>query len=120
MTEIVRIVEDKGLANTMKSGSLPVLATPQMAAWMEEAACLACADRLQEGQTSVGIELHISHNAPSPAGAEIRIRAELTGVKKDRILFFHVEAWMNDVCIGKGEHTRCIVEAASFMNQLQC
>lgn len=37
---IQRVVEKQNLASVMKSGSLDVLATPQMIAWMEEAACL--------------------------------------------------------------------------------
>ena len=36
---IERIVERSHLASQMKSGSLDVLATPQMIAWMEEASC---------------------------------------------------------------------------------
>ena len=36
---IERKVERANLASVMKSGSLDVLATPQMIAWMEEAAC---------------------------------------------------------------------------------
>lgn len=39
--DLEHVVEESGLASTMKSGSLAVLATPQLAAWMEEAAC-AC------------------------------------------------------------------------------
>ena len=46
---IQRVVEQQNLASVMKSGSLDVLATPQMIAWMEEAACL-CLD-LEEGKT---------------------------------------------------------------------
>ena len=38
--KIERVVEKQHLASIMKSGSLDVLATPQMIAWMEEAACL--------------------------------------------------------------------------------
>ena len=50
---IQRVVEKQNLASVMKSGSLDVLATPQMIAWMEEAACLCL--ELEEGKTSVGI-----------------------------------------------------------------
>ena len=50
--KIERVVEKQHLASIMKSGSLDVLATPQMIAWMEEAACFCL--ELEEGKTSVG------------------------------------------------------------------
>lgn len=114
-TEIIRTVREENLAVSMKSGSLPVLATPQMIAWMEEAACLLAP--LQEGQTSVGILMNVTHDAPSPLGAEIRITAELTEVQ-GRILTYRVAAFCENTCIGKGEHKRAIVNAARFMEKL--
>lgn len=115
-TEILRTVEESGLAVNMKSGSLRVLATPQMIAWMEEAACLIAP--LEEGQTSVGIHMNVSHDAPSALGAEIRIEAELTEVK-GKILTYQVATWCGDTCIGKGEHVRAIVNAERFMAKLE-
>lgn len=112
---IKRTVETSGLACTMKSGSLKVLATPQMIAWMEEAACL-CLD-LPEDQTSVGVLMSVTHDAASPLGAEIMIKAELTEQEK-RVLSFEVSAWMNDVCIGKGLHKRVIVNTEKFLSRI--
>ncbi len=112
---IVRTVEESGLAVNMKSGSLPVLATPQMIAWMEEAACSAL--ELEAGQTSVGILMDVTHDAPSPLGASIEIRAELTE-EKGRILTFEVSAWMNETCIGKGIHKRAVVLADRFLSKI--
>lgn len=114
-TEIIRTVREENLAVAMKSGSLPVLATPQMIAWMEEAACLLAP--VKEGQTSVGILMNVTHDAPSPLGAEIRITAELTEVS-GRILTYRVAAFCENTCIGKGEHKRAIVNAARFMEKL--
>lgn len=71
---IQRVVEQQNLASVMKSGSLDVLATPQMIAWMEEAACL-CLD-LDQGKTSVGISMNVSHDMASPLGATITIEAK--------------------------------------------
>lgn len=112
---ILRKVEDSGLASAMKSGSLPVLATPQMIAWMEEASCLCL--HLQENQTSVGIYMNVCHNAPSPKGADIRIEAELKS-EKGRILDFEVNAWMGEICIGKGTHQRAIVDTNKFLAKI--
>ena len=80
---IQRVVEQQNLASVMKSGSLDVLATPQMIAWMEEAACL-CLD-LDQGKTSVGISMNVSHDMASPLGATITIEAKMVNVDGRKI-----------------------------------
>lgn len=112
--EIEREVKKENLASVMKSGSLDVLATPQMVAWMEEAACL-CLD-LEEGMTSVGTMMNVSHDLASPLGAKIKIKATLTEQEK-RKLCFDVEAFMNERSIGKGKHERFIVDAKKFLDK---
>ena len=59
-------VDETNLAVAVGSGSLPVFATPMMAALMEEAACNAVAPFLSEGETTVGTKLDISHDAATP------------------------------------------------------
>ena len=61
-------VDETNLAVAVGSGSLPVFATPMMAALMEEAACNAVAPFLSQGETPVGTKLDISHDAATPAG----------------------------------------------------
>lgn len=115
ITILYRTVEQAGLACSMKSGSLPVLATPQMIAWMEECACAAL--DLPEGKTSVGIHMDCSHDAPSPLGARIRTEARLTE-SSGRILTFEISAWCRENCIGRAVHKRAIVSAEKFMTRL--
>ena len=45
-------VDESRLACNVGSGSLPVYATPMMVALMEQAACAAVRDALEEGETS--------------------------------------------------------------------
>lgn len=113
---IERVVQKKHLADAMKSGSLPVLATPQMIAWMEEAACL-CLD-LEEGKSSVGIHMDVSHDAPSALNSTISIHAEVIE-QNERIIKYNVSAYQGKTCIGKGIHTRCIIKTDSFMQKLK-
>ena len=111
---IERIVEEKHLASQMKSGSLDVLATPQMIAWMEEASCLAL--DLEEGKTSVGTFMSVSHDKASPLGAKIDIHADL--IEQDgRKLVFKVSAFQDGACIGKGDHQRFIVDSERFLQK---
>ncbi len=85
-------VDESRLACTVGSGSLPVYATPMMVALMEQAACAAVRDALEEGETSVGTALNILHTAATPPGMEAHAVAEVTEVS-GREITFHVVAY---------------------------
>ena len=63
----VLTVDTPHTARVMKSGSLDVLATPILSALMEEAACAAIAEALDEGMTTVGGSISLVHKAPHPS-----------------------------------------------------
>ena len=100
------------------SGSLPVFATPMMAALMEEAACNAIAPFLSEGETTVGTKLDISHDAATPEGLTVTATAEITGVS-GREISYHVTAEDGVGVIGSGTHKRFLVDADRFLNKAQ-
>ena len=110
------IVRENNTAKTIKSGSLDVLATPMMIALMEEAACACLEDGLERGQTSVGTELIVAHTAASPLGAEITATATIESVSGRKIGFI-LTAKDKAGEIGKGKHTRVIIDAEQFMNK---
>lgn len=109
---LYKTVGGHDLANRVKSGSLPVLATPIMIAWMEQAATEL--PDYEEGWTSVGIHMDVSHDAPTLEGKKVRVEAVLEKTE-GKILTFAVSAWSNGVCIGKGEHKRALVNEEKFM-----
>ncbi len=111
---IEKIVKKENFASVMKSGSLDVLATPALIAWMEEAAC-ACLS-LDEGQTSVGIAMNMTHDAASPLDADIQIHAEVKNVD-GRKIDFYIEAFQGQTRIGKADHVRFIVDAKKFIDR---
>lgn len=122
--DIEHVVEESGLASSMKSGSLAVLATPQLAAWMEESAC-ACIDQASDlttdaeeslQMTTVGTNINLDHLKASPLGATIKVRATVTKVDGRKIEFW-CEAWQDDVLIGQASHTRVMVDADKFVNK---
>ena len=112
------VVNEYNTAKAMKSGTLDVFATPCMCALMEEAACNAVRDYLDEGMGTVGISLNITHDKPSAPGSKIAATATLTAVE-GRKLVFSVQAQENDKIIGKGTHERFIINNAKFMAKLQ-
>lgn len=111
------VVSENNIARTMKSGALPVFATPAMCALMEEAACAAVQDALEDGEGTVGISLNISHTRASALGDTIVATATLVAVE-GRKLTFEVEAKDSKGTIGKGNHERFVINNEKFMSKL--
>lgn len=110
-------VTDGNTAEFIGSGDMAVLATPAMVALMENAAMLAVALHLDEGETTVGSMISTSHLKPSKIGATISAIAELMEVD-GRKLTFKIEAYDADVLIGAGEHVRYVVNRDKFLSKL--
>ena len=109
-------VTDDLTAKEMKSGDLPVFATPAMVASMEAAAVDAVAKHLEEDCTTVGCGINISHQAPTVSGETVT--AEATLIKAEgRMLYFTVKAYDKYGTIGEGEHTRVVVIKEKFMQK---
>jgi len=103
-------------AEAAGSGALPVFGTPFMAAMMENAALTALQPFLEEGQGSVGTRLDISHDAPTPVGMTVTAEAEITAVSETgRMVDFRVSAWDEKGPVGKGTHTRAIIQNEKFL-----
>ena len=114
--EVATLVEREDTAAEVGSGSLLVYATPCMVALMEGAACEAIADAMSEDQTTVGIELNISHISATPVGLEVRAEAEVTAVE-GKIITFQLTAYDEAGKIGEGTHKRCIVSSQKFLDR---
>lgn len=110
-------VEEGNTAEFIGSGDMAVLATPAMVALMENAAMLAVALHLGEGETTVGSMISTSHLKPSKVGNIIEARAELTEVDGRR-LKFRIEAYDGQTLIGEGTHTRFVVNREKFLAKL--
>jgi predicted thioesterase len=111
-------VNENNTAIAMKSGSLPVFATPSMVALMEQAACECLSDCMEEGQTSVGISINIEHTAASPIGKVISATAAVEYVC-GRKIEFTVTAKDDAGAIGAGKHTRMIVDTERFLSKVK-
>lgn len=111
------VVDSSNVASAVGSGGLDVFATPSMVALMEHAAMTAVAPFLAEGDTTVGTQISTSHLAPSPIGATIEAEATVTAVD-GRKIEFEVEARCGEQLLGRGNHTRFVVNAAKFMSKL--
>ena len=117
-TSFLDVTADK-LALSLGSGDLPVLATPAMMALMENAAMTAVAAHLPEGSTTVGSEISSTHLRPTVLGGRVSATALLVAVE-GRKLDFTVQAQDADGnLLGKGTHTRYVVDRLRFMEKLK-
>lgn len=102
----------------MGSGDMAVFATPAMVALMENAAMLAVAPHLSEGETTVGSEMNTTHLKPSGLGMVVTATAILSAVE-GRKLTFTVGARDGEGLIGEGTHVRFIVQRERFMSKVK-
>ncbi len=107
-------VDESRSAETMGSGSLRVYATPALVALMEHAACEALKGMLEDGVTTVGTQMNVSHVAATPIGMTVRAEAVLTA-QEGRTYTFAIEAYDDAGLIGKAEHQRVAVKTDKFM-----
>ena len=114
--QIQQKVTEEVTAAAVGSGLLPVFGTPFMAAMMECAAMTCLQEFLEEGQGSVGTQLDISHDAPTPVGMQVWAEAEITKVSENgKMIDFKVSAWDEKGPIGGGTHTRAIIKNEKFL-----
>ena len=81
---------------------------------MEQAAAELLQKHLDDGSTSVGIQMNVSHLAATAVGATVTATAKVSAVDRRKV-DFTVTAFDNAGLIGKGEHARFVVETEKFM-----
>lgn len=105
-------------AKVMGSGSLDVFATPAMVALMENTATKLVDEALEQGESTVGTEVCVSHLRASAVGAELRCVALLKATE-GRKLQFDIEVFdSTEALVGKASHTRFLVDVERFMSKL--
>lgn len=106
-------VSEGNTALAVGSGSVPMLATPEVVALVERAAVAAVDGTLDEGTTTVGSRVELDHLAPTPVGASAEATARLESVDGRR-LEFSFEVTDPAGVVARGRHLRVIVDAARF------
>lgn len=120
ITGTLSVVVDESLTVPAVSPKYPrfdsmpqVFATGYMVAFAECAAMEAMAEHLEVGEDSVGIEIDVTHTAPTPVGMTVTAFAELVEAE-GRILTFRVELHDDVGLIGAGVHKRAVINRAKF------
>ncbi len=117
--EAMILVNSAYTAIAARSGSLEVLGTPYMIALMEKATCSACESLLDEGETTVGTAINITHNKASGLGELIKASATLKAVEGRKLTFDVIATDSKEDIIGKGTITRFVVNGERFMSKVE-
>ena len=111
-------VAEEDTAAALGSGSLPVLGTPRLLAWVEAATCAALEAGLPHGRTSVGSRVQLEHRVASGVGEEITVSAVLQH-RDGRLVRFEVVAEdSRATVVGHAEVTRVVVDVDRFLSRV--
>lgn len=109
-------VLDRDTAVALRSGDVPVLATPRILALCEEVCCLAVAATLEPGTTTVGMRAQLDHVAPVKVGSTVRAEATLEKVEGRRLVFT-VSVADKAGLVAAGKITRVVVSRDDFLDR---
>ena len=109
-------VTNDDTAIAANSGDVAVLSTPRIVALCEEAAIDAIGDRLEQGETTVGMRIQLDHLAPIAVGGTVTADSKLDKVEGHRLVF---SVSVNDErgLVAAGKVTRVVVVRDHFLEK---
>ena len=109
-------VSDEMTAKRIGSAGSQILSTPNMVALMEAAALELAKSYLEEGQTTVGAEIHCRHLAPTPVGMKVTATAKLRSIES-RKMWFDIEVNDDNLLIGDYDTKKAYEETLKFLKR---
>ncbi len=91
-----------------------ILATSRMIGLVEDTCLAAVQPLLEDGQTTVGTRVDVTHVGMARAGEEVVVRVELTRITRRRLLSFAVSVESPRGVISSGTHQRLVVDRERF------
>lgn len=110
------VVGEADTAIAMRSGTVPVLATPRVVALVEEASVIAVEGSLAPGTTTVGMRVQLDHLQPTKVGDEVTAEAVLDRVEGRRLMFT-VSVSDQRGLVAAGKVTRVLVDLERFLGK---
>jgi fluoroacetyl-CoA thioesterase len=107
-------VTEADTAVALRSGDVPVLATPRLVALCEEATCRALDGHLPRGSTSVAKRVQFDHLVPVGIGGDVTAEATLDRIEGRR-LTFTVSVTDGSGLVGAGKVSRVMVDRSTFL-----
>ena len=109
-------VQDGDTAIALRTGDVPVLATPRLIALCEEAAVQAVDGHIPDGHTTVAMRVQLDHLAPTGIGCRVSAEARLDKIEGRRVTF-SVSASDARGLVAAGKVTRVVVDVEKFMEK---
>lgn len=111
-------VTANNIATSVGSGEVKVFSTPMMIQLMERASLFSIEPYLEEGQSSVGTHINVSHCSATPVGMKVWAESEVIEIDRRRITFA-VRAYDERGLIGEGTHERFIIDIRKFQGKAE-
>lgn len=113
-----KIVQKNETAAVLGSGGVDVFSTPMLIAFMENTAYKLVQEHLEKGESTVGTVVNIEHLKANLVGDKLKCQATLKKIEGKK-LEFEVLVSFGEVTVGKGNHTRYIVNLEKFLEKLK-
>ena len=113
---IERVVGECDTSAAAGTSNVPVLATPTIILFAEQAIWAALDGRLDKGTSAVEHRVEISHLAPTPVGAKVRAEAVLEAIEGRRLIF-RISVSDDRGLVAAGRFTRVLVSKARFLER---
>ncbi|MGZ4676040.1 MAG: thioesterase family protein [Acidimicrobiia bacterium] len=111
---VTHVVTDADTALAEGTGSVAVLATPNVVLLAEQASVAAVDGHVPAGHTTVGYRVQLDHLAPVAVGESVTAEAVLETIEGRR-LTFRVSVRYRAGLVAAGRITRVAVEEARFL-----
>ncbi|MEG1098866.1 MAG: thioesterase family protein [Cetobacterium sp.] len=113
-----KIVQENETAAVLGSGGVDVFSTPMLIAFMENTAYKLVQEHLEKGDSTVGTVVNIEHLKANLVGDKLKCQATLKKIEGKK-LEFEVLVSFGEEIVGKGSHTRYIVNLEKFLGKLK-
>ncbi len=107
-------VDEADTAESLRTGSVPVLATPRLIALCEEATCRALDGQLPGNCTSVAKRLQFDHLVPVGVGGKVWAETTLDRIEGRRLVFT-LSVSESAGLVAAGKLVRVVVDRESFL-----
>lgn len=109
-------VTEEDTALYLGTGDVRVLSTPRIVELCEQATVTALEGGVEEGRTSVGFRVEVTHLAPIAVGGTVIAVATLERTEGKRLVF---NVSVSDRCglVAAGKVTRVLVDRAAFLDK---
>jgi fluoroacetyl-CoA thioesterase len=112
------VVEPRHVIDFADGGMPAVLCTPWLTWFLEHAAREAVLPLLEEGESTVGVQVEVRHLAPTPVGQSVTCRARVVHAEGG-LISFQLEAHDQCELIARGFHKLQVIRVERFAQRVR-